>query len=413
MHTDPSCQPGSCCKPGRLLLKRRSALLGLGAAFALGRQSLAFAGAPSNARLVVINLRGGLDGLSAVAPYGDRNLSILRAPLMAGPVGTSGGMIYLGGFFGLHPAMPNLGALYQAGQALMVHAVGNCGTSTRSHFEGQDYLQGGAPELLTDGWLNRVVGMMPAPSGNIQTGIAINQTTPLLIRGPTVVAGWAPDHFKQPSPGTAANILALNQNDPVLGPALQVGFTDRGTLNQVLKQGAATPSSLPPLAKLGWAAGELLASPTGPRVAALETDSYDTHANQAAELNIKLDELDKTFLALKTTLGSAWASTVVLTMTEFGRTAYANSGIGGGTDHGTAFAMLLAGGAVAGGKVVTTWPGLGPSQLYQGRDLAPTVDFRSVVMGVLEGHMGLPASAMATIFPGAAGISAVGGLVRG
>lgn len=400
------------CRPGRLMLRRRSALLGLGAAFAVGARSVALAAAPSNARLVVINLRGGLDGLSAVAPYGDPNLAKLRAPLMAPPVGQPGGMLYLGGFFGLHPMLVNFQKLFQAGEALVVHAVGNCAL-TRSHFAGQDYLQGGAPELLTSGWLNRVVGLMPSPAGSLQTGIAIDIATPLLIRGPTTVAGWFPDRFNQTSSTMAAAILALNQADPLLGPALEVGFADRGMIANVLGSGSAASATLTPLARLGWAAGELLASPDGPRVAAMEGASFDTHADQVNILNSMLTELDQTFLALKTTLGSAWADTVVMTITEFGRTAYANTGIGGGTDHGTAFAVLLAGGAVAGGKVATTWPGLGPAQLFQGRDLAPTCDYRSVAMGVLQQHLGIPASAMQTIFPGATGITALGGLVTG
>ncbi len=415
MHTQfagsagASCAPNSSCGPGRMLLKRRSALLGLGAAFALGRTSMALASAPSTARLVVINLRGGLDGLAAVAPYGDINLAKLRAPLMAPPVGTKGGMFYLGGFFGLHPAMANFSAMFQAGEALIVHAVGNI-VNTRSHFEGQDYIQGGAAELLTSGWLNRVASLTPAAPGALQTGIAINVTTPLLIRGPTTVAGWAPDPFHHVSSNMAADILALNQNDPVLGPALQVGYADRGIISQVTAAGPTPPANQSALEQLGWTAGELLASPTGPRIAAIETNSFDTHASQVSLLNGKLAELDATLRALKTTLGAAWADTVVMTMTEFGRTVAAN-GSSGGTDHGTGFAVFLAGGAVAGGKVVTSWPGL--TNLYQGRDLWPTTDFRSVAMGVLQSHLGVPASAMPMIFPGAAGITPLAGLVRG
>ncbi len=407
-----ACQPDFACQRGRLLLRRRSALLGLGAAVVLGRTSLALASTPGNARLVVINLRGGMDGLAAVAPYGDHNLAGLRAPLMSGPVGAAGGMLYLGGFFGLHPALANLHAMFQSGEALMVHAVGNS-AFTRSHFEGQDYIQGGAPEALTSGWLNRVVGMIPAPPGSLQTGISVNVTTPLLIRGAATVAGWAHDPFPMTSPTLAASIVALNQSDPVLGPAMQVGNADRNALKLAMLAGPKAPAGTSSLAQMGWATGEILASPTGPRVAAIETDSFDTHADQLNRLNAALADLDATFLALKTTLGAAWANTVVLTMTEFGRTAYANNTTGGGTDHGTGFAVILAGGAVAGGKVVTTWPGLGQGQLYQQRDLQPTLDYRAIAMGVLQGHLGIPASAMPTIFPGASGISALGGLVRG
>jgi uncharacterized protein (DUF1501 family) len=395
---------------GSLQLKRRSALLGLGSAFALGNVGIALANAPTNARFVVINIRGGLDGLAAVAPYGDPTLAKLRAPLMAPSVGTQGGMLYLGGFFGLHPSLVNLHAMYAAGQALVVHAVGNCAL-TRSHFEGQDYLQSGAPQLLSSGWLNRVASFMPAAGGSLQTGIAVDSTTPLLLRGPTVVAGWGPDGFAPVSSTLASELLAVTQPDPLIGPALQTGYQDRTQINAIFQAGSKAPTGLSALQNLAWGAGQLLAAPGGPRIAALETVGVDTHFGQVDELDTSLSDLDGAIGALQVSLGSAWKNTVVLTMTEFGRTAAVNGT--NGTDHGTGFAVFMAGGAVAGGKVVTTWPGLSPSQLYQGRDLAPTVDFRSVAMTVLQQHLGVPASAIPTIFPGATGLSTMSGLVNG
>jgi len=143
----------------------------------------------------------------------------------------------------------------------------------------------------------------------------------------------------------------------------------------------------------------------------IETKPFDTHDAQTPRITGGLAALDAIIVGLKLSLGVTWANTVVMVVTEFGRTAAVNTT--GGTDHGTAFAMLLAGGAVAGGRVVGTWPGLSPSRLYQGRDLQPSVDVRSVAMGVLEGHMGLSAASMSTVFPGSSGISAMGGLVRG
>ncbi len=393
---------------GPLALTRRSALAGLGTIFTLGRAGLALADAPTNARLVVINIRGGLDGLAAVAPYGDPNLSKLRALLMAPTVGTPGGMLYLGGFFGMHPSLVNLQAMFAADQAVVVHAVGNCAL-TRSHFEGQDYLQSGAPELLTSGWLNRVVSMVPAPAG-MQAGIAINSATPLLLRGPTAVAGWGPDPFPAVSSTLAGNLMAVTNPDPLIGPAMQVGYQDRGTFNAIFNSGPTSATPLSSLGRLAWRAGELLAAANGPRIAAVETESFDTHFNQTARLMASLADLDSAFGALKVSLGSAWNNTVIMTMTEFGRTAAINGTQG--TDHGTGFAMFLAGGAVAGGKVVTGWPGLSSGQLFQGRDLAPTVDFRSVAATVLQQHMGIPATAIPTIFPGATGLCTVAGLVN-
>jgi len=398
---------GHRCSSGRLPIGRRGLMLGLGAALAMGRPMPARA-ASSAPRLVVINLRGGLDGLSCVAPYGDRNLAVLRSALMAPAVGQPGGMLDLGGFFGLHPSMPNLHAMYLAGQAAMVHAVGNI-ELTRSHFDGQDCLQSGADELLTAGWLNRAMGMVPG-SGTMQSGIAMASCQPLMVQGRTITAGWAPDHLPEAGSGFVSTLTSLLAGDPLLGPAYAAGYQDRATFDSALKA-APIPAGATTLQQLAWGAGTFLSLPNGPSIAAIETDSFDTHSDQVARLAKSLADLDGALFLLKTALGSAWANTVVMTMTEFGRTAAANGGASLGTDHGTAFAVLLAGGAVAGGQVIATWPGLSASQLYEGRDLAPTVDIRSIPMGILQQHMGLPSASMATIFPGVS-VGAMTGLVR-
>jgi uncharacterized protein (DUF1501 family) len=405
--TDPTgC--GHRCSSGRLPIGRRGLMLGLGAALAMGRPMPARA-ASSAPRLVVINLRGGLDGLACVAPYGDRNLASLRSALMAPAVGQPDGMLDLGGFFGLHPAMPNLHAMYMAGEAAMVHAVGNI-ELTRSHFDGQDCLQSGAGELLTSGWLNRVMGLVPS-AGDMQSGISMAACQPLMVQGRTITAGWAPDSLPQAGASFVSSLTTLLAGDTLLGPAYAAGYLDRASFDTSLKA-ARVPAGLTTLQHLAWAAGDFLASPTGPTIAAIETDSFDTHAFQVTRLSKALSDLDGALLLLKTALGSAWANTVVMTMTEFGRTAAANGNASLGTDHGTAFAVLLAGGAVSGGQVIATWPGLAASQLYEGRDLAPTVDIRSIAMGILQTHMGLSSAAMATVFPGVA-VSAMTHMVRG
>jgi len=385
------------CTSGKLEINRRSLMLGMGAALAAGRPSIALAAGTSAARLVVLNLRGGLDGLSLVAPYGDPCLAPLRAQIMAPAVGKPGGMFDLGGFYGLHPAMPNLYAMYRAGEAAFVHAVGNIAL-TRSHFEGQDYLQSGAPELLTTGWLNRVMGMVPGVSG-MQSGISLASCEPLIVQGATVTAGWAPDSFPEASPEFISNLSKLLSGDSLLAPAYAAGYADRASFNSLLQSGPMA-SNLTPFQQLAWAAGDFLASPQGPRIATIQSDSFDTHVSQVSRLNTGLAELDGALLLLKQSLGSVWANTVVMTITEFGRTAYANGDSTCGTDHGTAFAVILAGGAVSGGRVVANWPGLSSSQLYEGRDLAPTTDVRSIAMGVLEAHLGLSAKSMKTVFPG-------------
>ena len=402
--------PAHACPEGTLLLKRRSALLGLGAAMSLANVRFAKAatsgvGAP---RLIVINIQGGLDGLAMVAPYGDANLAKLRGQIMAPKVGTAGGMFDLGGFYGLHPAMPNLHAMFAAGQASMVHAVGNA-AATRSHFEGQDYLQSGAPTLLASGWLNRVMGLV-AGNGAMQSGLAMGTAPTLLTQGPTIAAGWALDPFPVLPTQTITDLTALLAPDPLLGPAYAAAFQDDAMFTAAIAA-SPMPAGLTTLQQSAWAAGTLMASANGPRIAAITATGFDTHDNQVTRLNTGLADLDAALQILKTQLGSAWSNTVVMTMTEFGRTAYCNgTAATGGTDHGTAFAAVLAGGAVKGGQVLGTWPGLTTSQLYQGRDLAPTTDIRSIGMGVLSQHLGLPAAALAAVFPGAT-VQPMAGLV--
>jgi uncharacterized protein (DUF1501 family) len=403
-----SLSTGHLCMADRVRIGRRSLLLGLGASLAVGRPSLAQSGASGAPRLVIINTRGGLDGLSLVAPYGDKNLAPLRAQIMAPPVGTAGGMFDLGGFFGLHPAMPSLYAMYQAGEAAMVHAVGNI-VITRSHFDGQDCLQSGAAELLTSGWLNRVMGAVGSQPG-MQSVISMAACQPLITQGANISAGWSPGSLGFSSTPFITSLTQLLQNDALLGPAYRDGYQDRALFSTMLKQ-PPMPSGLSGLQELAWAAGDFLASANGPRIAAIQTESFDTHCYQVARMNTGLADLDGALACLKTALGSAWAQTVVMTMTEFGRTAAANGNASCGTDHGTAFAVILAGGAVAGGKVLATWPGLAANQLYQGRDLAPTVDVRSIAVGILQQHMGIPASALQTVFPGAA-VTPMTGLVN-
>jgi uncharacterized protein (DUF1501 family) len=402
--------PAQACPLGKLLLKRRSALFGLGAAMSLANLRFAHAattgaGAP---RLIVLNIQGGLDGLAMLAPYGDANLAKLRGQIMAPAVGTAGGMLDLGGFYGLHPAMPNLHAMYAAGQASMVHAVGNAAL-TRSHFEGQDYLQSGAPTLLTSGWLNRAMGLV-AGNGTMQSGLALGTTPTLLTQGATIAAGWAPDPFSALKPQTISDLTQLFAADPLLAPAYAAAFQDDAMFSAALAT-SPMPGGLTTLQQSAWAAGTFLASPNGPRIAAITAPGYDTHDNLVSRLNTGLSDLDAALQILKTQLGAAWSNTVVMTMTEFGRVAQCNgTAATGGTDHGTAFAVVLAGGAVKGGQVMGTWPGLSASQLYQGRDLAPTTDIRSIGMGVLGQHMGLSSASLATVFPGAA-VQAMNGLV--
>jgi len=284
--------------------------------------------------------------------------------------------------------------MMKAKQGLAIHAVGPT-VAIRSHFAAQDYLQNGSSTSLGTGWLNRALAL----SGGSAAGLSMSAEVPLLMRGTTLMPGWAPEPYNQAPTTLTSRLGSFSSSDAVIGPAEALGYADRATWNPTL---GVWPNNASDLAHLAQVAGKLLASGTGLRVAAMETDNFDSHDTQNDSLPGGLAAVDAALASLQTNLGSAWANTVVLTMTEFGRTAYENGT--GGTDHGTGFAVLLAGGAVAGGKVIATWPGLASNQLFQGRDLAPTVDFRAIAMGVLISHLGLPASSQQTIFPGSTGV---------
>ncbi len=394
-------------------LSRRAALLGLSTSIYIGGSTLALAAAATEKRLVVVILRGALDGMAAVAPYGDPGLTALRAEIVPPAPGQSGGLLDLGGFFGLHPALTGLYDIYRSSEALIVHAVAG-GYRVRSHFEAQDCLESGADHRMTSGWLNRVVAAMHAEDPPLGTdrpegeAIAIGVSVPLLLRGPAPIANWAPHGFAQPAPDLYAAIAALNQGDPIIGPAIAEGLRARGFSTAVI-DGRQEPRERDGFPTLARSAGDMLRAPDGPRIAALEIGGWDTHTAQVNRLVGPLQQLDAGLVALKTALGPDWARTVVLVMTEFGRTARVNGTRG--TDHGTGTVALVLGGAVAGGRVAGTWPGLGAGQLFEGRDLAPTTDLRSVVKGILGPHLGLDGTALASVFPGSDGVGATPGII--
>ncbi len=387
-------------------ITRRSALLGLATACTLGRSSLALAAAPTDRRLVVVLLRGALDGMAAVVPYGDPDLAALRPGLVGAGPGQPGGVLDLGGFFGLHPALAGLHGMYADNEMLAVHAVAGP-YRTRSHFDAQDCMESGAEHRLASGWLNRAVAAMPGrPAGALALGVQV----PLLLRGSANVGTYAPAASPAPAPELLARIADLMHGDPLLGPAVTEGLHDRGFSATALA-GMDQPAAPGPgaFAALASAAGRLMAAADGPRVAAMEAGGWDTHAGQARRLEAPLRALDAGLMALRDGLGAAWRQTAVLVMTEFGRTARVNGT--GGTDHGTGGVAFVLGGAVAGGRVLADWPGLGAGRLFEDRDLQPTADLRAVAAGLLAGHLGVPAGALADVFPGG-GLQPASGLLR-
>jgi uncharacterized protein (DUF1501 family) len=395
------------------LLTRRSALLGLSAAFTLGRASMALGAAPTENRLVICLLRGALDGMSAVQPYGDPDFASLRGELALPGPGAENGVLDLGGFYGLHPSLVNLHAMYAGGQATILHATAGHYRS-RSHFEAQDYLESGIDQRLSSGWLNRAVATMPS-AGNQDIALSLGLSAPLLLRGPARVEAWAPENFGQaPAEDFYTRLLRLSAHDPLIGPALAEGLKQRGVGPNGSLNGGNDGSNggpkQPQEVKLAAAAGQLLAAPNGPRVAVLEFGGWDTHAAQLPRLKNELKQLDDSLGALRTGLGDAWGRTAVLAVTEFGRTARINGTKG--TDHGTGGVAFLVGGAVAGGHVRADWPGLGAGKLFEDRDLMPTMDVRSIAKGLLADHLRLSPAGVAQAFPNSGDAAPLRGLLR-
>ncbi|WP_041665363.1 DUF1501 domain-containing protein [Acidiphilium multivorum] len=402
-------------------LSRRATLLGLATVATLGRTRLALAAAPTEARFVVVLLRGALDGMEAVIPHGDPDLARLRPGL----VPQAASWHDLGGFYALHPALARFHTLYAAGELLAVHAIAGP-YRTRSHFEAQDLLQTGVEQIgMNSGWLNRLIGELPADGDPGGIGLAAGIGTPLILRGAAPVGAYAPVGFAQPDQGLYAAIGRLNAGDPVFGPAIARGLGARRFDRTAFAAGAAPamddeemmspagrarPADRYGFPELAARVGTLLAAAQGPRIAAFQLEGWDTHVNQMQLLPGPLGGLDRGVAALKAALGVAWAKTAVLVITEFGRTARINGTRG--TDHGTATVAFLAGGAVQGGRVLATWPGLKDRQLFQNRDLAPTADLRALAKGVLAAQFGLGPQALARIFPESAAIAPMGGLLR-
>ena len=259
------------------------------------------------------------------------------------------------------------------------------------------------------GWLNRAVGTIPAIPGR-ELALSVGLSAPLMLRGTAPVEAWAPEHFAQPEPDLYARLLQISRHDPLIGPALTEGIRERG-LSATASGGAPTdPKNDRGFEVLAAAAGRMLASREGPRVAVLQIGGWDTHAAQKQRLEIQLKHLDDGLGALRAALGDTWRNTMIIAVTEFGRTARANGT--GGTDHGTAGVALALGGAVAGGRVLADWPGLAQGKLFEDRDLAPTLDLRAILKGGLQDHLGLNARALDQAFPGSSEAAPLHGLVR-
>jgi uncharacterized protein (DUF1501 family) len=360
------------------------------------RVSMAAAGSGDN-RFVFVLLRGALDGLAAVPPVGDPDYARLRGELALSGVAS---LERLDGLFALHPSLQFLAEQWKSKQLAVIHAVATP-YRERSHFDAQDVLETGfaRPHAVQSGWLNRALAGMPDRGGNARNmGVALGANTPLVMRGPTEVASWSPGRMPDLESDTLQRIAELYADDRLLSQRLADALEADAIANSAQGDAmgaagrndgsAAARNAGAQVEKTARATAEFLSRPDGPRVAVFETTGWDTHANQGAEagvLGLRLRALDAGLRGLREALGPAWNNTVVLVATEFGRTAAINGTRG--TDHGTGAAAFLLGGAVRGGRIIGDWPGLSATALYEGRDLRPTTDMRSVVKSVLHDHM--------------------------
>jgi uncharacterized protein (DUF1501 family) len=418
-----------CCAGAGHAATRRELLLGTGVLFAWALVPRMARAEGRDPRFLTIVLRGALDGLAAVAPVGDPDWIKLRGDNALRLDGKAPALP-LDGFFALNPAMPTVHEMYQAGEAMIVHAVATP-YRDRSHFDGQDILESGLPKpgAVDSGWLNRALACLE-PSGTADPRgrhiFAVGPVTPLVVRGSAPILSWTPPRLPPVSDETTMRLLDLYRHtDPVLARALEdrLGIAAMARAGDIPDQPAngATPAVQVGgiqqvrayFAEAAGAAAKFLANPEGPRIGALAFDGWDTHVNEGAvggRLANLLGALDGAIAAIKTNMGAAWSETVVSLVTEFGRTARVNGNEG--TDHGTATVALLAGGALKGGRVIADWPGVKESDLYEKRDLKPTTDLRTVLKGLLRDHLRVEEKALGTeVFPDSEAAAPMGGLL--
>jgi uncharacterized protein (DUF1501 family) len=385
-------------------LNRRHFLLAGCAATLVSVAPGAFAnsGTSQGRKLVVIILRGAMDGLAALPKIDDPDIRAHRASLIdARATSLSDG-------FALHSAMPTLAAMYAAKEAAFVPALAGP-YRERSHFEAQDLLEcGEITKVSADGWLNRALQKAPGA----YSAVSIGPSQPLILRGAsTKTTSWSPAILPEASDDTLVRLLDLYEDDPVLKPALIsalgaesiAGAMDTKATSEGRGRAAQYAAQLE-------AAGKFLSQPDGPEIAVVSLDGWDTHTGQNAALQQRFTALDNGFKALKSALGPAWKKAAVVAVSEFGRTVRVNGG--GGTDHGTGGLAILAGGAIKGGRMYGDWPSLRSSALFENRDLMPTVDSRQVFKGLLRDQLGWAQKDLdTTVFHGSAKVMALSGLV--
>jgi uncharacterized protein (DUF1501 family) len=387
------------------MMKRRQALGLIAAGTMLPGLAFASVAARPGRRFALVILRGAMDGLSVVAPLGDPDYASLRGNLALGTPAAPNGALKLDDKFWLHPALAPLHPLYAQGQMTIVHAMASP-YRERSHFDGQNVIETGMVRpgaTGQGGWLNRTLAALGGPGIR---GVAFTNEMPLVLQGHAPAANWQPGGVRA---DLTEAVLRMYEIDPVLRTAYAQGMATHG-----LVDGLAGAAKGRDFRALGIVAGNTLAAEDGPNIAMLEIGGWDTHIGQGAakgRLAGALQPLAAGLDAMRVALGPRWNETVIVAVTEFGRTAHPNGT--GGTDHGTATAGFAIGGALAGGRVIADWPGLANAALYQNRDLAPTTDLRSLIKGLLGDHLGVTTAALEQkIFPDSAMARPLQGLIR-
>jgi len=311
----------------------------------------------------------------AAPPHGDPRYRELRPNIAVPAPGEPGGALDLDGYFGLHPALAPLLEMYQAGQMLILPAA-TTSYRARSHFDGQNLLENGTmqPHGATDGWLNRAI--VHLNGGDRRLGLALGHALPLILRGPANVRTWAPTSFPEADEDLLSRLAYIYANDPLFAAAL--AEARRSKLATAGMNMGARPRRRGQFKFLAEAAGKLMSASDGPRIAAFESTGWDTHFRQVDRLGVQLHDLAEGLAAFRARRG---------------------------TDHGVGGIAFVLGGAVRGGRIAGTWPGLSPAALYQNRDLAPANNYWSLFKTLLRGHAGLSEAAIEeAVFPGSRAI---------
>lgn len=360
-----------------------------------GRPIVRFAHLRAPGRLVFVLLRGGVDGLAAVVPSGDPAYAALRGALAY----DDEQLLPLDGLFGLAPGLAPLQAFRDANELAVLHAMA-IPYRTRSHFDGQAVLETGLdkPVGSADGWLNRLLQVMPGS----RSGLAVASGLPRSLTGPADVRTWSPAQLGATSDAYLERLAALYRQDPLLAGRFEAALAQQADVGEeAAARGTAGRSGATALFE---ATARLLNAPGGPSVAAVEFSGWDTHANQGlagGALDRQLRQLAEGLVAFRTAMGPAWADTTVVVMTEFGRTARPNGTRG--TDHGTGGTGFVLGAGVGRSRVVSDWPGLDTRALFEGRDVAGTLDTRVVLRDVVQQRFDLTAAQVERVVPGVQG----------